>query len=128
VSAYRSIDGQKYIYNKYLNEDSQENVDTYSSRPGYSEHHTREAIDLRGSFGSIEDFEKTKESKWINENSYKYGFIIRYKKGLEKVTGYKYEPWHIRYVGVEVSTEMKRKNINTLEEYYEKYINNTDKK
>lgn len=124
ASAYRSISSQKYLYNKYLKEDSQEKVDTYSSRPGYSEHHTGEAIDLIGSFGSIEEFEQTKESKWIEDNAYKYGFIIRYKKGFEKITGYEYEPWHIRYVGVKIATEMKEKNINTLEEYYEKYIKN----
>ncbi len=122
TSAYRSINSQKYLYNNYLTEDTQEVVDTYSSRPGYSEHHTGEAIDLIGSSASMEEFEKTKESKWVDENAYKYGFVVRYKKGYEKITGYEYEPWHIRYVGVQIATEMKDKNINTLEEYYEKYI------
>lgn len=122
ASAYRSISSQNYLYNNYLNQDNQDVVDTYSARAGYSEHHTGEAIDLIGSFGSIDEFEQTKESKWVEENAYKYGFIIRYKKEYENITGYKYEPWHIRYIGVEASVDMMDKKIDTLEEYYEKYI------
>jgi len=122
VSGYRSIDSQEELYNFYLSSYSQKLSDTFSSRAGHSEHHTGQAIDITGSFGDILDFVDTKESKWIKENAYEYGFIIRYPKGYEHITGYKSEPWHIRYVGTEIATDMIGKGINTLEEYYEKYI------
>jgi zinc D-Ala-D-Ala carboxypeptidase len=122
ASGYRSISYQVELYNFYMQTNSQKVSDTFSARAGHSEHNTGQAIDISGSFGDILEFEYTKEFKWIKENAYKYGFIIRYPKGYENITGYKYEPWHIRYVGVEIATDMREKNINTLEEYYAKFI------
>lgn len=123
VSAYRSIKYQTEVYNRYLKRDPQEVVDTYSSRPGFSEHHTGRTIDLDNISSSMDDFGNTKESKWIAENAYKYGFIVRYPEGFEDITGYMYEPWHITYVGKEISTAMKDLGIETLEEYWVKYMN-----
>ena len=97
-------------------------VDTYSARPGHSEHQTGRAIDLCGSFGSLNDFINTPEGPWVNENCYKYGFIIRYQQDIIPLTGYKYEPWHITYVGTEVAQTMHDLNIRCLEEYVVKYI------
>jgi len=128
VSGYRSISYQKELYNFYLKSYSRNLVDTFSSRAGHSEHNTGQALDITGSFGDLLEFEQTKEYKWIKENAYVYGFIIRYPKGSENITGYKYEPWHIRYVGIEIATDMKEKGINTLEEYYEKHISYNKKK
>lgn len=122
VSAYRSIDYQIEVYNRYLMQDPKEVVDTYSARPGFSEHHTGRTIDLDNVECTMDNFEHTKEAKWVAENAYKYGFIVRYPKGYEHITGYMYEPWHITYVGVPIATEMKEQNIETLEEYWVKYI------
>ncbi|MOA44670.1 D-alanyl-D-alanine carboxypeptidase [compost metagenome] len=88
--------------------------------PGHSEHETGLSIDVSGSDGkcAIEDcFGNTAEAKWLGEHATEYGFIIRYPEGKESITGYKYEPWHLRYVGVEISSFIAENNI-TLEEYY----------
>lgn len=94
-------------------------ADKYSAKPGMSEHQTGLAIDL--STPSIknelvEKFDTTKEGIWLRDNCYKYGFIIRYPKSKEDITGYAYEPWHVRYVGKEVAQEIYDKAL-TLEEY-----------
>ena len=122
VSAYRSVEYQRNLYDRYLSQDSKENVDRYSARAGHSEHHTGMAIDLFGSEEGLRNFINTPEYEWVCENCYKYGFIIRYSADIENITGYEDEPWHIRYIGVEASTDMKNKGIKSLEEYYEKYI------
>ena len=122
VSGYRSVEYQEGLYNRYLSSDSRENVDRYSARPGYSEHHTGMAMDVFGSQDGLRNFENTPEYSWVKENCYKYGFIIRYLAETEDITGYEAEPWHLRYVGVKVSTEMKEKNIKSFEEYCAKYL------
>lgn len=122
ASAYRSIEYQRNLYNRYLRGDSQKSVDTYSARAGHSEHNTGRAVDVKGRTGSINNFGQTPESGWVNENAHKYGFIVRYKKNATHITGYKYEPWHLTYVGEEVATDMKNKSIDTLEEYMVKFI------
>lgn len=127
ISAYRSIEYQKNLYDTYLKTDSQEIVDTYSARAGFSEHHTGRAIDLADSSANITNFENTPESVWIHKNSYKYGFIVRYKRNTTNITGYKYEPWHITYVGTEIAQSMYDNNIETLEEYKVKYIDHKQK-
>ena len=99
-SGYRSYAYQDALYKTYVKKDGEAKADTYSAKAGHSEHQTGYAIDLNS---VKEDFAKTKEGKWIDENAYKYGFIIRYPKGKENETGYKYEPWHLRYVGLELS-------------------------
>lgn len=122
TSAYRSVEYQRGLYNRYLGRDPQEAVDRYSARPGHSEHHLGLAIDLGAPGGSQREFIKTPEYEWVKENCHKYGFIIRYLEETEEITGYEFEPWHIRYVGVDVSTDMKNKGINNFEEYHVKYL------
>lgn len=113
VSGYRSYYTQESIYNSYIKRWGQEYTDKVSARPGHSEHQTGLAFDV-GVLSS--DYAYTPEGKWVTNNCAKYGFIIRYPKGKESITGYNYEPWHIRYVGVEVATYIMQNNI-TLEEY-----------
>lgn len=119
VSGFRSFDAQANIYNNSAKMQGKEHADKYSAKPGMSEHQTGLAIDL--STASIknellEKFDKTKEGIWLRDNCYKYGFIIRYPKGKEDITGYAYEPWHIRYVGKEAAQDMHDETL-TLEEY-----------
>ena len=115
ISGFRSYDKQKTLYNNYVARDGKIAADRYSARAGHSEHQTGLAADIN----SLEQsWENTKEGKWLNDNCYKYGFIIRYPKGKESITGYMFEPWHIRYVGVEVATTLYNNgNWLTLEEY-----------
>jgi len=113
ASGYRSYYYQEKVYNSYCEVDAPEVVDTYSARPGYSEHQSGYAFDLN----SIDDsFADTPEGQWVAENCYKYGFIVRFPEGKEDITGYQYESWHLRYVGVEVATYMYENNL-CLEEY-----------
>ena len=112
-SGYRSYKTQDELYNNYVKQNGKEKADTFSARPGHSEHQTGYAMDLNIIDSS---FEGTKEAIWIEKNCYKYGFIIRYPKGKDKVTGYKYEPWHIRYLGKELAKKVYDSGL-TLEEY-----------
>ncbi|MDD6919608.1 MAG: M15 family metallopeptidase [Eubacteriales bacterium] len=102
-TGYRSCSMQREIYNKYVREDGKANADTYSARPCYSEHHLGECMDVNSLDQSFGD---TPEGKWIADNCWKYGFIIRYPKGKEDITGYMYEPWHIRYVGKSLAKKL----------------------
>lgn len=113
ASGYRSYDTQDELYNSYVKLDGKKKADTYSARPGYSEHQTGLAMDLNIVDSS---FEGTPEAIWLENNSYKYGFIIRYPKGKEAITGYKYEPWHVRYLGKDLAKEVYDSGL-TLEEY-----------
>jgi len=116
ASGYRSFNYQNGLYNSYVKRSGKEAADTYSARPGHSEHQTGLAFDLNTVNDSFAD---TKEGKWINENCYKYGFIIRYPKNKDNITGYKYEPWHLRYVGIELSTKLYNDgDWLTMEEYF----------
>lgn len=117
TSAYRSIDKQVSIYNGYLKKDDIEVVDTYSARPGFSEHHLGTVIDLIGGGRPMTRFGETQEYQWVKENAYKYGFIQRYKENSQHITGYMAEEWHITYVGEEIATYMHNNKIDTLEEY-----------
>ncbi len=118
-STYRSYEYQQGLYNKYLQTDSQEEVDTYSARPGHSEHQTGLALDVRSSshWSNLTD----SDYEWMLNNSYKYGFIIRYPKGNSRITGYKEEPWHLRYIGIEHATKVHELGI-TYDEYYDLYL------
>ncbi len=118
VSGYRSYSTQNYLYNNYVSQDGVKNADRYSARPGTSEHQTGLATDINS---VSESFEFTQAYKWLINNSYKYGFILRYPKEKEFITGYMYEPWHYRYVGEEVATFIHENDI-TYEEYYVTYI------
>ncbi len=119
-SGFRSIDLQTRLYNNYVARDGVEEADTYSARPGSSEHHTGLAIDLSHDGTLEESFENTKQFDWLQKNAHKYGLILRYPKDKVYMTGYMYEPWHYRYVGVEVATLIKNEGI-TFEEYCVKY-------
>lgn len=115
-SGYRSYNDQKYIYNSYVARDGVANADTYSARAGYSEHQTGLAIDVN----TVDmTFDGTAESNWLRDNCYKYGFVLRYLKGKENITGYMYEPWHIRYMGKDMANKLYNNGSwITLEEYY----------
>ncbi|MBQ9975962.1 MAG: D-alanyl-D-alanine carboxypeptidase family protein [Clostridia bacterium] len=113
TSGYRSYYDQEYIYNGYVARDGQAEADTYSARPGHSEHQTGLAYDLND---LASNFGETAEGKWVAENCHKYGFIVRYPKEKEAITGYIYEPWHIRYLGVEKATEVYESGL-CLEEF-----------
>lgn len=120
-SPYRSYYTQASLYNNYVANDSKANADTYSARPGYSEHQTGLAIDITNPSSSLGSFENTKESEWLKNNAYKYGFILRYPKGKEYLTGYMYESWHYRYVGLKTAKIIHDNNL-TFEEYYVYYM------
>ncbi len=122
TSSYRDYELQDYLYNNYKNVHGEEEADTFSARPGHSEHQTGLALDIvtYGS-GLNEDFSKTKEYEWMKKNAHKYGFIIRYPKGKEHITGYMFEPWHYRYVGKDIANKIYELDI-TFDEYYELYI------
>lgn len=112
-SGFRSYETQRIIYNRNVNLYGEEIANSFSAKPGESEHQTGLAFDINSTRW---DFEGTIEAKWLQNNCYKYGFIIRYPKGKEKITGYVYEPWHIRYVGIEHAKQIYNRNI-CLEEY-----------
>jgi len=116
ISAYRSYEYQKKLYEGYLLNDAQEIVDTYSARAGHSEHQTGLAFDVYNIEKPYTNFGETNEFEWLKINAHKYGFIIRYTSDNSYITGYKDEPWHIRYVGVNNATYIYENNI-TLEEY-----------
>lgn len=119
-STYRSYEYQELLYNKYVERDGKENADRYSARPGYSEHQTGLAFDIgekgREDLWLTEAFGQSEAGKWLAENAHRYGFILRYPKGKEHITGYMYESWHFRYLGVELATKVKDSGV-TLEEY-----------
>ena len=120
-SGYRSYQEQDETYEYYKKTKGKESVKTYAPLPGYSEHQTGLAFDILTTNVTTTDFEKTKEFKWLQDNSYKYGFILRYPKGKEKITGDEYESWHYRYVGKEVAKKIYDEKI-TFDEYYAYYI------
>lgn len=113
-SGFRSFSSQKSIYNRYVSRDGKALADTYSARPGHSEHQTGLAIDLNT---ITQSFGRTKEGKWVAEHCHEYGFILRYPEGKSHITGYCFEPWHLRYVGIETATKIAQSGL-CLEEYY----------
>lgn len=120
-SGYRSEAYQRTLYNGYVAQDGQAAADRYSARPGTSEHQTGLSFDATAANGAChleKCFEDTPEGTWLAANAYKYGFIIRYVEGKELVTGYDYEPWHMRYIGKELALEMHSTGIQTLEEFF----------
>ena len=117
MSSYRSYDYQVDLYNRYEKKDGKEAADTYSGRPGHSEHQTGLAVDVYNEEKDYTNFEKTDEYKWMMEHAHEYGFILRFPKDKEKETGYHFESWHYRYVGQEIAKYIKEHNIS-FEEYY----------
>ena len=122
--AYRDYKYQEGVYNGYKKNNGESYADSISARPGYSEHQTGLALDVGVDNKYASDkFQYSKEYKWMKENSYKYGFILRYPEGKEDITGYKFEAWHYRYVGEEIAKVIYENDL-TLEEYYAYYVNN----
>ncbi|AIQ71435.1 M15 family metallopeptidase [Paenibacillus graminis] len=121
VSGYRSEATQTRLFNNYVKKDGEEKARTYSAVPGHSEHQTGLAIDLSGTDGKCAAescFAGTKEANWLAAHAAEYGFIIRYPEGKQAITGYMYEPWHVRYVGKDIAASIAERGI-TLEEYYD---------
>ena len=115
-SGYRSYDYQNDLYNGYIKRNGKTAADTFSARPGASEHQTGLAFDLNTISNSFKD---TAEGKWVAKNAYIYGYILRYPEGKTNETGYIYEPWHIRYVGKELAKELYNNgNWITMESYF----------
>ena len=108
VSGYRSYSKQSTIYSRKKASQGQESADRVSARPGTSEHQLGLAMDLarKGSSQLNTSFGKTKEGQWVSANAHRFGFIVRYLEEYEDVTGYMYEPWHVRYVGVDHAAEL----------------------
>ncbi len=114
ISGYRSYSTQYNLYNRYVAADGRAAADTYSARPGHSEHQTGLAMDVN-SLSSF--FAYTAEGRWLAANAHKYGFVIRYAADKENITGYIYEPWHIRYLGVDLATAVYNSGL-CLEEFF----------
>lgn len=121
MSSYRSYSRQVDVYAGWVSSLGQEGADLTSARPGFSEHQTGWAMDLAAvpaNCSGDQCFGKTNQGKWLRDHSWEYGFIIRYPEGYTDITGYEYEPWHVRYVGIALATEMHEKGIMTLEEMF----------
>lgn len=118
VSAYRDYNYQNELFNYYVEKKGLEYALECSAKPGHSEHQTGLAVDVEGSNMDYDNFIDSKEYDWMKYNAHKYGFILRYPKGKEHITGFKFEPWHYRYVGIETATYIYNNKL-TLEEYLE---------
>lgn len=120
ISGYRSYSYQQNLYNGYVAQDGQAQADTYSARPGFSEHQLGLAADVGNASGSCDldtCFGDSAAGKWIAANAQNYGFIVRYPQGKDAETGYQYEPWHLRYLGVDVAKSVYASG-KTLDQYY----------
>jgi LAS superfamily LD-carboxypeptidase LdcB len=116
VSVYRSYEQQASVYNSYMHIYGVARADTFSARPGHSQHQLGTTIDFSTSemginYGLSDVFAETKAGQWLMANAYKYGFFLAYPQGQERVTGYKYEPWHYRYIGVQNALELKQSGL-----------------
>lgn len=121
-SSYRTYERQEEIYKEFYYTKGISYADKYAARAGYSEHQTGLTIDIFTSGTSTtSNFEESDAFKWLQENDYKYGFILRYPKGKEYLTGYNYESWHYRYLGVETATKVHNSGL-TYDEYYAYFI------
>ncbi len=122
TTAYRSYNFQKILFDNYVEKEGEEAANQYSAKPGQSEHQTGLSVDVSSpsvDYQLSDDYGKTEEGKWLAENAYRFGFIIRFPKGKEDITGYQYEPWHIRYVGLTTAKEIYEQSL-TLEEFLQK--------
>ncbi|GGF16214.1 D-alanyl-D-alanine carboxypeptidase [Halobacillus andaensis] len=120
TSGYRSYETQEQIYESNVAEKGQEEADKFSARPGTSEHQTGLAMDVTTAemeFKLQQSFIDTKEGKWLADHAHEYGFVVRYLEGTSDITGYEYEPWHLRYVGKDLSTDIHESG-GTLEEFF----------
>ena len=122
VSGYRSYDRQVYLFNNYAKKHGEEDANRFSARPGQSEHQTGITMDVSIeslNYDLVEELGETPEGKWLEGNAHKFGFIIRYPKETEHITGYQYEPWHIRYLGKELASKVFESKL-TYDEYCKK--------
>ena len=120
-SAYRSYDVQVNVYNGWVASLGQAGADLTSARPGHSEHQTGLAMDISAVPNTCaldQCFADTNQGKWLAANAYRWGFILRYPNGMTKITGYEFEPWHYRYVGVELAKEYHDTGATTLEQFF----------
>lgn len=120
ISAYRDYATQQALYSRYVARDGQAAADTYSARPGHSEHQTGLAVDFddHGACYLKACFAETAAGQWLSTNAARYGFILRYPEGGESVTGFTFEPWHFRFVGPELAEEMVASKAVTLEQFF----------
>jgi D-alanyl-D-alanine carboxypeptidase len=119
TSSYRSYESQVSTYNYWVGVSGKDGADTYSARPGYSEHQTGLAVDVATPGCVLDCFKTTSAYQWMIDHAAEYGFIQRYYSGYEDITGYIAEEWHYRYVGAETAQDMRSKGIKTLEQYWE---------
>ena len=119
TSGYRDYELQKEIYDDLVAQGGVEFADQDTARPGFSEHQTGLVVDLEGDEGCAlsECFRDTATGAWLRENSWQYGYILRYNEGEQPTVGYTFEPWHFRYVGVEVATAMHEQGVKNLEDF-----------
>ncbi len=118
-SAYRSYDYQVGLFSAQVARFGETRAEVQVARPGHSEHQTGLAADVGGGGCDIEScFGTTAEGQWVAANGARFGWVIRYPDGAQDVTGFKYEPWHVRYVGVPLATELQRTGVRTLEEFF----------
>ena len=121
TTAYRSYEFQQILWDNYVAQKGEEEANKTSARPGESEHQTGLAVDLSTSeidYRNSSDFADTAAGRWVAENAHKFGFILRFPEDKTDITGYSYEPWHIRYVGLTATADIYEENL-TLEEYLE---------
>ncbi len=123
LSSYRTYEKQDSLWKQRKDLYGIKKADAYAARAGSSEHETGLAIDVAEYLDKNDEFGKTESFIWMQENAYKYGFILRYPENKENITGYSYEPWHYRYLGVELATKVYNEGI-TFDEYYAFYLNN----
>ena len=121
ISPYRSYSLQSSLYARYSARDGAAAADRYSAHAGYSEHQTGLALDVSVPGGTLNGFKKSKQFEWMRDNAHRFGFILRYGEGMEYITGYKFEPWHYRYVGTEAAAFIYENGL-TFEEYYAYYV------
>lgn len=121
VSSYRTYKDQEDVWKDYKASFGTKKADAYAARAGSSEHETGLAIDVADYYDKNDKFEATESFQWMQANAHKYGYILRYPKGKENITGYSYEAWHYRYVGIDTATKVYNEGI-TYDEYYEYYL------
>ena len=121
-SSFRDYDRQDAVYKEFYYSKGIDYADKYAARPGHSEHQTGLCIDIfTGGNSNTENFEESDAYKWLIKNAHKYGFILRYPKDKEYLTGYNYESWHYRYLGIDIATKVYESNL-TYDEYYAYYL------
>ena len=123
LSSYRDYEYQDKLWNQRKQAYGTRKADDYAARAGSSEHETGYAIDVADFYDKNDSFKDTESYQWMLNNAHKYGFILRYPEDKEEITGYKFESWHYRYLGVDLATKVYNEGI-TFDEYYEFYLNN----